>query len=40
MSLNQLIWKYHIIALDKLILCMSLRTHEGNDAQVRHAHFC
>ena len=34
-SLNQLIWNYQIVPLDKLILCMSLRTHEGSDAQVR-----
>lgn len=33
-ALNNLIWKYNIIALDRLILCMALRTHEGNDAKI------
>ena len=33
-AMNNLIWKYNIIALDRLILCMALRTNEGNDAQV------
>ena len=32
--LNNLIWKYNIIALDRLVLCMALRTNEGNEAQV------
>ena len=34
-AMNNLIWKYNIIALEKLILCMALRTHEGSEAQVR-----
>ena len=29
-AMNNLIWKYNIIALDRLILCMALRTNEGN----------
>ena len=33
-AMNNLIWKYNIIALDRLILCMALRTNEGNEAQV------
>lgn len=33
-AINNLIWKYNIIALDRLILCMALRTNEGNEAQV------
>ena len=36
-AMNNLIWKYNIIALEKLILCMSLRTHEGSEAQVHIA---
>lgn len=34
-AMNNLIWKYNIIALEKLILCMALRTHEGSEAQVK-----
>ena len=34
-SINNLIWKYNIIALDRFILCMALRTTEGSEAQVR-----
>lgn len=33
-SINNLIWKYNIIALDRFILCMALRTNEGSEAQV------
>ena len=33
-AMNNLIWKHNVIALDKLILCMALRTHEGSEAQV------
>ena len=33
-AMNNLIWKYNIIALDRLILCMALRTNEGSHAQV------
>ena len=34
-SINNLVWKYNIIALDRFILCMVLRTTEGSEAQVR-----
>ena len=30
-AMNNLIWKYNIIALDRLILCMALRTNEGTE---------
>lgn len=33
-ALNDLIWKCHVIQLDRLILCMALRSFEGNEAQV------
>ncbi|TRY72734.1 hypothetical protein TCAL_11188 [Tigriopus californicus] len=33
-AMNNLIWKFNIITLDRLILCMALRTNEGNEAQV------
>ncbi len=33
-AMNSLIWKYNVISLDRLILCMVLRTNEGNEAQV------
>ena len=33
-AMNNMIWRYNIIALEKLILCMALRTHEGSEAQV------
>ena len=33
-TLNNLIWKYNIIALDRWILCMALRPNEKNEAQV------
>ena len=33
-AMNNMIWKYNIVALEKLILCMALRTHEGSEAQV------
>ena len=33
-AMNHMIWKYNIITLDRLVLCMSLRHHEGNEAQV------
>jgi len=31
---NAMIWKYNLITLDRLVLCMVLRPHEGNEAQV------
>ncbi|XP_070556294.1 mediator of RNA polymerase II transcription subunit 23-like isoform X2 [Ptychodera flava] len=33
-TLNDMIWKYNIVALDKLVLSLALRNHEGNEAQV------
>ena len=33
-AMNGMIWKYNIITLDRLVLCMALRNHEGNEAQV------
>ncbi|XP_074597338.1 mediator complex subunit 23 [Brevipalpus obovatus] len=33
-KLNDLIWKNHIITLDRLLLCLTLRAYEGNEAQV------
>ncbi|EDV23067.1 uncharacterized protein TRIADDRAFT_28077, partial [Trichoplax adhaerens] len=32
--LNDLIWKYNVVTLDRLILYLALRSHEGNEAQV------
>ncbi|XP_058942997.2 mediator of RNA polymerase II transcription subunit 23 [Pocillopora verrucosa] len=32
--LNDLIWKYNVVTLDRLVLCLALRSHEGNEAQV------
>ena len=34
-AMNNMIWKYNIITIDRLVLCMALRHHEGNEAQVR-----
>jgi len=33
-AMNNMIWKYNIVTLDRLVLCMALRHHEGNEAQV------
>lgn len=32
--LNDLIWKYNVVTLDRLVLSLALRSHEGNEAQV------
>ena len=32
--LNQMIWKYNIFSLDRLVLVLSLRYYENNEAQV------
>ncbi|XP_068748521.1 mediator of RNA polymerase II transcription subunit 23-like [Montipora capricornis] len=32
--LNDLIWKYNVVTLDRLVLCLALRSHEGSEAQV------
>uniref|UniRef100_A0A7G3ABS6 Mediator of RNA polymerase II transcription subunit 23 n=1 Tax=Lutzomyia longipalpis TaxID=7200 RepID=A0A7G3ABS6_LUTLO len=33
-TINDMIWKYNIVTIDRLVLCLALRTQEGNDAQV------
>nr|XP_027200115.1 mediator of RNA polymerase II transcription subunit 23-like [Dermatophagoides pteronyssinus] len=33
-AVNDLIWKCHVVTLDKLLLCLALRSFEGNEAQV------
>lgn len=33
-TINDMIWKYNIVTIDRLVLCLALRTHEGNEAQV------
>ncbi|XP_014210874.1 mediator of RNA polymerase II transcription subunit 23 isoform X1 [Copidosoma floridanum] len=33
-AINNMIWKYNIVTFDRLILCLALRTLEGNEAQV------
>ncbi len=33
-ALNDLIWKCHVLTLDRLLLCLALRSFEGNEAQV------
>ncbi|XP_058805246.1 mediator of RNA polymerase II transcription subunit 23-like isoform X2 [Phymastichus coffea] len=33
-AINDMIWKYNIVTFDRLILCLALRTLEGNEAQV------
>ena len=33
-ALNDLIWKCHVITLDRFLLCLTLRASEGNTAQV------
>jgi mediator of RNA polymerase II transcription subunit 23 len=33
-AVNDLIWKYNIVTIDRLLLCMARRTQEGNEAQV------
>ncbi|TNM95059.1 hypothetical protein fugu_017818 [Takifugu bimaculatus] len=32
--LNDMVWKYNIVTLDRLILCLAMRSHENNEAQV------
>eukprot|EP00794_Sanderia_malayensis_P004577 gene4577-5179_t len=32
--LNDMVWRYNIFTLDRLVLSMALRHHEGNEAQV------
>lgn len=33
-TINDMIWKYNVVTIDRLVLCLALRTHEGNEAQV------
>ncbi|OXA58541.1 Mediator of RNA polymerase II transcription subunit 23 [Folsomia candida] len=33
-SIMEMVWKYNIVPFDRFILCMALRTNEGNDAQM------
>ncbi|KAJ8687549.1 hypothetical protein QAD02_023343 [Eretmocerus hayati] len=33
-AINDMIWKYNIVTFDRLVLCLALRTLEGNEAQV------
>ncbi|CAH0390346.1 unnamed protein product [Bemisia tabaci] len=33
-AINNMIWKYNILTIDRLVLCLALRTQEGNEAQV------
>uniref|UniRef100_A0A182XM38 Mediator of RNA polymerase II transcription subunit 23 n=1 Tax=Anopheles quadriannulatus TaxID=34691 RepID=A0A182XM38_ANOQN len=33
-TINDMIWKYNIITIDRLVLCLILRTLDGNEAQV------
>ncbi|XP_068610263.1 mediator of RNA polymerase II transcription subunit 23 [Brachionichthys hirsutus] len=32
--LNDMVWKFNIVTLDRLILCLAMRSHDGNEAQV------
>ncbi|XP_014226928.1 mediator of RNA polymerase II transcription subunit 23-like [Trichogramma pretiosum] len=33
-AINSMIWTYNVVTFDRLILCLSLRTLEGNEAQL------
>lgn len=33
-AINDMIWKYNIVTIDRLVLCLVLRTQEGSEAQV------
>ncbi|XP_044767025.1 mediator of RNA polymerase II transcription subunit 23 [Coccinella septempunctata] len=33
-TINDMIWKYNIVTLDRLVLCLALRMQEGSEAQV------
>lgn len=33
-TINNMIWKYNIVTIDRVVLCLALRTQEGNEAQV------
>ncbi|CAH1171324.1 unnamed protein product [Phaedon cochleariae] len=33
-TINDMIWKYNIVTIDRLVLCLALRPQEGSEAQV------
>ncbi|KAJ8970204.1 hypothetical protein NQ314_001351 [Rhamnusium bicolor] len=33
-TINDMIWKYNIVTIDRLVLCLALRSQEGSEAQV------
>ncbi|XP_061399738.1 mediator of RNA polymerase II transcription subunit 23 [Musca vetustissima] len=33
-SINNMIWKYNVVTIDRVVLCLLIRTLEGNEAQV------
>lgn len=33
-TINDMIWKHNIVTIDRLVLCLALRTQEGSEAQV------
>lgn len=33
-TINDMIWKYNIVTIDRMVLCLALRTQEGSEAQV------
>lgn len=33
-TINDMIWKYNVITIDRFVLCLALRTQEGNGAQL------
>lgn len=33
-AINEMIWKFNIVTIDRLVLCLALRTQEGSEAQV------
>lgn len=33
-TLNSFIWKFHVVPFDRILLCLTLRNFEGNEAQI------
>jgi mediator of RNA polymerase II transcription subunit 23 len=33
-TVNDMIWKYNVVTIDRLVLCLALRPQEGSEAQV------
>lgn len=33
-TINNMIWKYNVVTIDRVVLCLALRTQEGSEAQV------